>query len=127
MIVKQEMNGDFTLQQVVGTYKYLWTFQRNPNLELVAFNASYDGVAFLGINCTDFYNVNGLWLPRQIKETDWPSGGGGHSSKTVLITNATYTIGAKSNTPVSYFIVWPLHSIVLDERINRTFKIQTGN
>ncbi|HTV47073.1 MAG TPA: hypothetical protein VMG59_01385, partial [Phycisphaerae bacterium] len=41
MIVKQEMNGDFTLQQVVGTYKYLWTFQRNPNLELVAFNASY--------------------------------------------------------------------------------------
>ncbi len=118
--------GSFTLaQDNRGAYDYRWTFRQKPHLELVSVAASMKGKQLIAIRCSNFRNVDGLWLPEHIKETSRPLGYGRRISQTVSITHVVYTVGSRWNTPNRYLILFPQGSAVLDERIGQSFRIES--
>ncbi|MHB1767862.1 MAG: hypothetical protein ACYCUV_08415 [Phycisphaerae bacterium] len=105
-----------------------WRSRRIELRELEAVDPR--GVIYDRIVCGMFRNVGGLLLPERVVETGWWDspryGTKPPLSDRVTLTNLRYRIDPKSNTPESYYIVFPKGSGVLDERINQQFNVESG-
>ena len=114
------------IQRRPSGYRCRWFFKSKPALKLVGLNVFLisHGIKSSIITkgkCSDFHKIGGLLLPGRIVETGLFGKLGVGS--TVTLTKIKYMIGAASNTPKSYLILWPTGSSVIDERINHVFHI----
>ncbi len=105
-----------------------WRGKRIELRELEAIDPR--GVMYDRIVCGKFRNIGGLLLPERVVETGWWDspryGAKPPLSDRVTLTNLRYRLAPKSNTPESYYIVFPKGSGVLDERINQQFNVESG-
>ncbi len=114
------------IQRRPSGYRCRWFFKSKPALELVGQTVSWSGYGIKRFvvqkgQCSDFHKIGGLLLPGRIVETGFVGKLG--VGNTEILTKIKYTIGAASNTPKSYLILWPTGSSVIDERINHVFHI----
>ena len=114
------------IQRRPSGYRCRWFFKSRPAIKLVGLNVSLrsHGIKRSIIKkgqCSDFHKIGGLLLPGRIVETSLFGKLG--IGSTVTLTKIKYTIGAATNTPKSYLILWPTGSSVINERINHVFHI----
>jgi hypothetical protein len=75
----------------------------------------------------DFYNENGVFLPRVITlKRNYVQDGTISTWQTQKIVVKSYAVQSERNTPDSYQMIWPEHTHVLDHRSGVMFVIKGG-
>jgi hypothetical protein len=128
MTIKKVQQDQFDLLQTGNAgYLYRWRFIMKPSLELVSFDWYLDlpsghYIHCATLRCSEFHSVQGIQLPQKIVEIEGPGSHGGPFGKIVL-THLEYIMNSSSNTPNSYYIVFPKGAFVMDQRIHHGFYI----
>ncbi len=111
--------GDIVIQQ--------WIFDNNHDYSLIKYRlispkSLNPSVEFLS---EDFQKIDGVMLPTRItcKDIIQLDDGTPYVTRTTKLTNLSYKLNDPENVPELYKIIWPLNSVVRDNRTGTVVKV----